>query len=111
MPDVIRAESECKPVGILGYDSARDVDLLQLHSRIPGIPPIPRRVDRPELRADHSFPESIEIGLTGRVFAEIVGIYISACDGIFANRPRKVDLPVVQRSFPEYPLGTDRWEG
>ena len=79
-PDVVGAEGQREPVGVLRNESARDVDLLQLHPRVPGVAILARRVNGPELRADHALLQAVEIGVARCTPAEIVGIDVSARD-------------------------------
>src|SRR6202158_6321831 len=74
-----------KAVRILFDHSSSDVYLLELHSRVAGVTPFARGVDRPELRPDHPLSEPLQIGLARPVCAEIVGVDVAARDSVFAD--------------------------
>jgi hypothetical protein len=104
--DVVGAQRQREPIGILRDDPPGDVDLLQLNPGVARVTILARRVHRPELRADHSTLQAIEIRVPGRVLAYVVRIDVSPGDGIFADAPGKVVVPVDQRRFAQDPLGS-----
>ncbi len=77
-PDVFSAERERQPVRVFRYESAGDVYLLELDSRISGVAVLAGSVHGPELSADHALLQTVEIRVPGRMLAEIVGIDVSA---------------------------------
>jgi hypothetical protein len=72
----------------------RDVELLQLDSRVARIPRFTGNVDRPELTADHSLFQAIEIGVTAGALAQIVCADVHRCDSVLANYPREVVVSI-----------------
>src|SRR6266566_1479320 len=102
--DVVGAEGERESVRVFRYESARDVDLLELNPRISGVAVFAGRVNGPELCSDHPFLESIEIRVTWSTLAEIVGIDISAGYRIFANSPGQIVVSIYERSLAENPF-------
>src|SRR6185437_5935640 len=86
--DVFRTQSEREPVRILGDHPARDVDLLELDARVSGVGILAGSVHGPELRSDHPFLQSIEIGVSGGAFAQVVGIHVTTRDRVFTDPPR-----------------------
>ena len=98
------AERQRQPIGILRDDSAGDVDLLELDSGVTRVAILAGSVHGPELRADHSLLQAVEIRVSRRAFTKIVDIDIPARDGVFANSPWQVVVAIDQRGLAENPF-------
>src|SRR6266699_5875517 len=103
-PDVVGAEGEREPVRVFRYESACNVDLLELNPRVSRVAIFAGRVNGPELCSDHALLESIEIRVTWSTLAQIVGIDISAGYRIFANSPGQIVVSIYERSLAENPF-------
>ena len=98
--------------------AARDVDLLELYTRVAGgacdgtLGAIRRRVrlagdvDGPELRAHVALLEAREVGHSGRVLAQVVRFDVHRMERIFANAPRQIVVPIDDRLRGECAQGT-----
>src|SRR5207249_4326215 len=91
------------------HHPARDVDLLELYSRVAGrardlalrpvglVVPLTRDIDRPELRAHVPPLEPREVSHSRRSLAQIVRVDVHRMDRVFADAPWQVVVTVDHR--------------
>src|SRR5687768_6385923 len=101
-PHVVRGKRERQPVGILRDHPARYVDLLELEPRVTGVLRLAGNVHRPELAADSSLPEAVQIGVSRRAYPEIIRLYVTRAHLVFPDDPRQIVVPVHERRASQH---------
>ena len=106
--DVAGAERKLEPLRIHRDEPAGDVELLELNPREARVFHFTGDVDRPELRADHSLLQPVEVGVAAGFLAQVIVGNVHRRCGVLADRPCEVVVSVDQRSGCEDFAGTSQ---
>ena len=87
---------------------ARNVDLLQLDSCIARVLDFARNEHGPELCADMTAAQALEIGVAAGTLAQVIGVDVSGRPLVFANHPREIVVSVDQRRCRENSPGANQ---
>jgi hypothetical protein len=103
--DIIRRQCQLQPVRVTRNDTARDVELLQLHLGEAAVLDLAREIDGPELSTHKPFLQPVEISVAFRGFAQVVPRHIPRRILALPDRPGKIVVPVYERRRAQELLG------